>query len=130
MTSEKLLSKLLFVEDDEVFFNVLRPRLLRAGFFVIWAKDGEEGIKKAKVETPDIVVLDIVMPKVNGFEMIKILKERPLTKGLKFIILSNYGETRLVYDEEFRSALGIEKYLIKSNHTPSEIVREIKEIVC
>src|SRR3990170_6948612 len=108
MTSEKLLSKLLFVEDDEVFFNVLRPRLLRAGFFVIWAKDGEEGIKKAKVETPDIVVLDIVMPKVNGFEMIKILKERPLTKGLKFIILSNYGETRLVYDEEFRSALGIE----------------------
>lgn len=129
MTSGKLLLKILIVEDDEAFFGILKPRLSRAGFFVIWAKDGEEGIRRAKIEGPDIVVLDIVMPKINGFEVIKELKQRPMTKDLKLIVLSNYGETRLVYDEGFRSALGIAKYLIKSNHTPTEIVREIKEVV-
>lgn len=129
MVSDKFFVKLLIVEDDESFFSILKPRLSKAGFFVIWAKNGEEGIKKAKIEEPDIVVLDIVMPKVNGFEVIKELKQKAMTKDLILIVLSNYGETRLVYDESFRNALGIKKYLIKSNHTPSEIVQEIKEVV-
>lgn len=129
MSSEKLLLKLLFIEDDEGFFSVLKPRVQKEGFFVLWAKDGEEGIQKARIELPDLIVVDIVMPKFNGFEVIKRLKEGALTRDLKFIILSNYGETSLIYDKEFLETLGIKKYLIKSDHTPTQIAKEIKSVV-
>lgn len=129
MCSEKLLLKVLFVEDDEVFFNCLKPRLLKAGFFVLRARDGNEAILTANKEIPDLIVIDVVLPKYNGFEVIKMLKEKPLTNLIKFIILSDYGESQLIYDESFRFSLGIEKYLIKSKHTPTEIVREIKEVL-
>jgi CheY-like chemotaxis protein len=124
--SEKLVSKILLIDDDEVFFCLLKNRLSRDGFYVIWARDGLEGIKKARLELPDVIVTDIVMPKVNGFEVIRALKEKPSTKNICYIVLTNYGETRLVYDKDFLSTLGIHKYLIKSNHTPIEIVKEIK----
>lgn len=129
MCSEKVLLKILFVEDDEVFFNCLAPRLLKAGLLILRAKDGQEAILTARKEIPDLIVIDVVLPKYNGFEVIKILKEKPLTNLIKYIILSDYGESQLIYDESFRSSLGIEKYLIKSKHTPTEIVREIKEVL-
>jgi len=129
MSSEKLLLKVLFIEDDESFFGILKPRVQKEGFFVIWARDGEEGIQKACIELPDLIVVDIVMPKLNGFEVIKTLKENALTRNLKFIILSNYGETSLLYDKDFLETLGIKKYLIKSNHTPTQIAKEIKSVV-
>lgn len=129
MTNGKLLVKLLIIEDDEGFFSILKPRVQKEGFFVIWARDGEEGIKKAIVEMPDLVVVDVVMPKSNGFEVIKKLKENALTCELKFIILTNYGETSLVYDKEFLETLGIKKYLVKSNHTPTQIAKEIKSVI-
>lgn len=129
MSSEKLLFKLLFIEDDESFFSILKPRAQKEGFFVLWARNGEEGIEKARVELPDLIVVDIVMPKLNGFEVIRALKENALTRDLKFIILSNYGETALLYDREFLDTLGIKKYLIKSNHTPTQIVKEIKSVL-
>jgi two-component system alkaline phosphatase synthesis response regulator PhoP len=126
---DKLVQKILLVEDDEVFFNLLKTRLSREGYLVLWAHDGFEGIKLARLELPDIIVTDVVMPKINGFELIRVLKEKPTTQGIEYVILTNYGETRLVYDKEFLETLGIRKYLIKSNHTPIEIVKEIKEIL-
>lgn len=126
---DKLILKILLVDDDEIFFNLLKSRLAREGYLVLWARDGFDGIKMARVEIPDLIVTDIVMPKLNGFELIRILKEKPSTQGIDYMILTNYGETRLVYDKEFLETLGIRKYLIKSNHTPIEIVKEIKEIL-
>lgn len=128
-TKSKLIPKILLVDDDEVFFNLLKTRLSREGYLVLWANDGLEGVKKARLELPDIIVTDIVMPKMNGFELIRILKEKPSTEKIDYLILSNYGETRLVYDKQFLETLGIKKYLIKSNHTPIEIVREIKALI-
>lgn len=122
----KLVPKILLIDDDEIFFNLLKNRLSRDGFFVIWARDGLEGVKKARLEIPDIVVTDVVMPKMNGFEVIRVLKGKPSTQDITYLILTNYGESRLVYDKDFLETLGIKKYLIKSNHTPTEIVKEIK----
>jgi two-component system alkaline phosphatase synthesis response regulator PhoP len=124
--SGKLILKILLIDDDEIFFNLLKGRFSKEGMYLLWARDGLEGIKKARLELPDVVVTDIVMPKVNGFEVIRALKEKPSTKNICYIVLTNYGETRLVYDKEFLGSLGIHKYLIKSNHTPIEIVKEIK----
>jgi DNA-binding response OmpR family regulator len=125
----KLIPKILLVDDDESFFNLLKTRLSREGFLVLWASDGIEGIKKARLEIPDLVVTDIVMPKINGFELIRVLKEKPSTQNIDYMVLTNYGETRLVYDKDFLETLGIKKYLIKSNHTPIEIVKEIKALL-
>lgn len=126
---DKLIQKILLVDDDEVFFGMLKNRLSREGYLVLWARDGFEGIKKARLELPDLIITDIVMPKINGFELIRVLKENPSTQGIDYMIITNYGETRLVYDNEFLETLGIKKYLIKSNHTPIEIVKEIKAIL-
>lgn len=125
----KLIYKVLLIDDDDCVFNLIKTRVKKEGLFIIWAKDGEEGIKKAKIELPDLVITDVVMPKINGFEVIKTLKDKALTADLKFIVLTNYGETPLVYDLDLQNSLGISKYLIKSNHTPTELVREIKEAI-
>lgn len=125
----KLLSKVLIVDDDETFLSQVKARMPKKGIFMIFARDGEEGLKKAKIEMPDLVVTDVVMPKLNGFEMIRALKEKPLTKDLRFIILSNYGETRQVYDKKFQARLGVERYFIKSNHSFIEIGQEIELIL-
>lgn len=125
----KLLPKILLVDDDEAFFNLLKNRFAREGFLTLWANDGLEGLKKARLELPDIVITDVVMPKINGFELIRMLKEKPSTQNINYVVLTNYGETRLVYDHEFLDSLGICKYLIKSNHTPIEIVKEIKALI-
>jgi CheY-like chemotaxis protein len=125
----KLIPRILLVDDDESFFNLLKTRLSREGFLISWASDGVEGIKRARIELPDLIVTDIVMPKMNGFELIRVLKEKPSTQNIDYMVLTNYGETRLVYDKEFLETLGIRKYLIKSNHTPIEIVKEIKALL-
>lgn len=125
----KLLSKVLIVDDDDMFVTLIKSRMPKKGIFLMFARNGEEGIQKAKVEMPDLVITDVVMPKLNGFEMIKTLKEKPLTKDLRFMILSNYGESRLVYDKNFQKTLGVEKYLIKSNHSFAEIGQEIDQLL-
>ncbi|MDD3480673.1 MAG: response regulator [Patescibacteria group bacterium] len=122
-----LLSKVLIIDDDDTFFNVLKPRLDKRGVFLIRARDGEEGIRRARIEEPELIITDIVMPRLNGFDLIKALKQSSITRDRKYIILSDYGEKRFVENYEFLNSLGICKYLIKSNYTPIEIVNEVIE---
>lgn len=128
MTDKAQIPKVLIVDDDDAFFNLLKNRLSK-DCLVIWAKDGEEGISKALEKDPDLIVTDIMMPKANGFEVIRRLKNKKETAHIDFVIISGYGEPRMVYEPKFLESLGIRKYLIKSNHTPTEIAREIKLIL-
>lgn len=128
MTNKAQIPKVLIVDDDDAFFNLLKNRLSK-DCLVIWAKDGEEGISKALEKDPDLIVTDIMMPKANGFEVIRRLKNKKETAHIDFVIISGYGEPRMVYEPKFLESLGIRKYLIKSNHTPTEIAREIKLIL-
>lgn len=121
--------KVLLIDDDESFFNLINYKISKNNFHLLWAKDGKEGIIKANQEMPDLVITDIMMPRLNGFEILKRLKEKHKTSKLKFMVVTNYGTGRDTNKRDFLESLGICKYLIKSNHTPTEIVKEIQEAI-
>jgi two-component system, cell cycle response regulator len=97
----------------------------KEGFIVFTAPNGEEGIELAKKELPDLVLLDIVMPGLDGFEVLRILRADPLTENLKIFVFSNLGQ-----DDEIERGLqeGADKYLIKANLTPGQLLTKIEEV--
>lgn len=122
----KKLKKILLVEDDPLLLDIYTTKLKQANFIVEVASDGEEALKKIGARTPDIVLLDIVLPRIDGWEIIRKIKEDPRFNELKIIILSNLGQATEV---KKGLELGATSYLIKSHYTPSEIVEEIKKIM-
>src|SRR6202022_5184469 len=88
--------RVLFVEDDPTVAQMYRLKLELDGYQVIMAKDGEEGLRLASGVRPDIVFLDIRLPKVDGFAVLESLRKCEETKNVPVVILSNYGERELV----------------------------------
>lgn len=121
------MKKILFVEDDPFLIEIYSTKLKGAGFSVLVAVDGEEALRKTEDEKPDLILLDIVLPNVDGWEFLrKIGKKEELIKGLKIVVLSNLGQKT---DVEKGLELGAIKYLIKAHYTPSEVVEEIEKIL-
>lgn len=120
------LAKILVVEDDEFLANIYKTKLGIEGFAVVAAKDGEAGIKAAKKEMPDLMLLDILMPKMDGFEVLKALKADSKLKRIKVIMLTNLGQKE---DVDRGLELGADDYLIKAHFLPSETVAKIKKIL-
>jgi DNA-binding response OmpR family regulator len=118
--------KILIIEDDPYLIDVYKTKLEKEGFEVEIAESGEKGLEKLKEEKFDLLVLDIVLPKFNGFEILEKIKENKDIKDLKIIVLSNLSQK-----EEIERALsfGVEKYLIKAYFTPTEVIEEIKKIL-
>lgn len=119
-------TKVLIVEDDEAILKLYETKLTHCGFDVSVARDGREGAEKAKSMLPDIILLDVMMPIMNGFEALKILKKDLKTSKIPVVILSNYGELPNV-TEGFN--MGADDYLIKAEHTPEEILETIKDVL-
>ena len=117
---------ILLVEDDPFLIDIYTTKLKEAGFSVVVAVEGEESLKKIAEEKPDIVLLDIVLPNVDGWEVLRKIRKDQKLKDLKVVILSNLGRKEEV---EKGKKLGAVKYLIKAHHTPSEVVEEVKKIV-
>lgn len=117
---------ILLIEDDPFLIDIYSTKLKESGFSVEVAKDGEIALKKLEEKKPDLVVLDIVLPEIDGWEILRRIKSTPALKNLKVVILSNLGQK-----EEVKKGidLGSIKYLIKAHYTPSEVVKEIKEIM-
>lgn len=118
---------LLFIEDDKILLDMYRKLLLNHGYDVGTAMDGEDGLKKALQEHPDLILLDIRMPKMDGMAMLKQLRQDEWGKSAKIIILTNLDPT----DEILR---GVDAdhptyYLIKSNTKPDDVLEHIKEVV-
>lgn len=118
--------KIAIIEDDEIFSTVLHDELKGAGFDVVHAPDGESGLRAVRSHRPDLVLLDLVLPKLNGFEVLKALRESPDTSGIPVIVLSVLGS-----DEDIKTCLrlGGEDYFVKSQHSLAEIVERVKEFV-
>src|SRR3989338_5659929 len=119
--------KIALMEDDEVLSAVLRDGLERAGFEVAQAFDGEEGLGLVRSWRPDLILLDIVMPKMDGFEFLDALKASPdsnQTSRPPVIIISMSGK-----DEGIKRALevGVDDYILKSQHTVAEVIEKVKE---
>lgn len=118
--------KILIIEDDNFLRDLISRKLIKEGFDVIEALDGEEGIRKVKEKKPDLILLDLILPTLDGFEVLSKIKKDTEIKELPVLILSNLGQK----DEIERGLqLGAVDYLVKANFTPSEIVGKVKEIL-
>lgn len=117
------MKKILIVEDDKFLRELIAQKLIREGYQVSQAVDGEEGIKKIKEEKPDLILLDLILPGIDGFEVLSRIKEDPIFAQTPVIILSNLGQKE---DVEKGLKIGAVDYLIKAHFTPGEIIEKIK----
>ena len=117
---------LLLVEDDPLMLRMYEKIFKFEGYQVDTAKDGEEGLEKAKTQKPVVIILDIMMPKMNGLEMLERLKSDSDTKAIPVVVLTNLAGTQ---EANKAKSLGAAKFIVKSEHEPKEIVSIVKEIL-
>jgi len=118
--------KILVIEDDKFLRELISQKLIKEGYDIIEAIDGEKGIEAIKSEKPDLVLLDLILPEVDGFGVLAKVKEDASLSQIPIIILSNLGQKD---DIEKGLKLGASDYLIKAHFTPNEIVEKIKIIL-
>ncbi|MBI5530598.1 MAG: response regulator [Candidatus Doudnabacteria bacterium] len=120
----KINKKILIVEDEVSLLNVLRDEFVREGFEVYMAKDGQEGYDTAAAKHPDIILIDILMPKMDGITMFKKLRALPELKNTLGIVLTNLNDT-----ETISKALenGAYDFLVKSDWEPKSLIKHVKE---
>ncbi len=119
-------TKVLVVEDEEILLTALSEELKQEGFEVVGAKDGVEGVEKAGSEKPDLILLDLVMPRLDGIGALKQMKENPDTKEIPVVILTNLSDYDKVSDA---LSLGAMDYLVKANYRLEELVNKIKTVI-
>jgi len=117
--------KILIVEDEKILAEMYYDRFVQAGFKVVTAYSAEEGIEAALKEKPDLIVLDILLPRENGISFLEKLRKNPKIASTKVVAFSNYDDPA-TKKEAFD--LGVEEYLIKTNYTPQEITEKIKRL--
>jgi DNA-binding response OmpR family regulator len=122
----KSAKKILAIDDEEELRKVLRDKLNLEGFRVLEAKDGEEGLKTALLERPDLILLDILMPKMNGLDMMKKLRQsNSWGKTVPIILLTNLD----AHDENINRAVTEDTpayYLVKANWSMEDVVAKIR----
>ncbi|MEJ0021957.1 MAG: response regulator [Candidatus Doudnabacteria bacterium] len=119
-------TKILIVEDEEILLTALSEELTQEGFAVAGAKDGVEGVEKAVSEKPDLILLDLVMPRLDGIGALKKMKENPVIKEIPVVILTNLSDYDKVSDA---LSLGAMDYLVKANYRLDELVNKIKTVL-
>ena len=120
------MQRILLVEDDRVLRKAAEAALRRQGFTVLVAADGEEGLRAARSELPDLVLLDLIMPGLQGFEVLKLLKAEAATSAIPVIVISNLGQ-----DSDVKNALdaGAIDYLVKANLALDDLVKRVRTLV-
>ena len=118
--------KILIVEDDPFLSEMYSTKLTQENFEVELAIDGKEALKKVKDIKPDLVLLDIVLPKMDGFEVLQKIKKDTALSNIKVIALTNLGQK-----EEVEKGLGFgaDDYIVKAHFTPSEVINKIKKVL-
>lgn len=120
------MAKILIIEDEPSLQRTLFDVLTHDGFKVFQATDGAAGFELARNERPDLVLLDIIMPKMNGFEVLKALKADPALKDIKVIMLTNLETSA---DVEKALELGATTYLVKANYDLEEVIQKVKTLL-
>lgn len=116
------MKKILFIEDEEVLRNLLQKKLAHEGYEVITASDGEIGVEMIKKERPDLILLDILMPKKTGFEVMEEISKDEELKKIPIIIISNSGQP---VELEKAKALGAKDCLVKTEFDPQEVIEKV-----
>jgi CheY-like chemotaxis protein len=120
------MAKLLIIEDDPLMSRMYQKIFSFEGYQVDLAPNGQEGLVKVKADKPTLILLDVMMPVMNGLEVLDHLKADADTKGIPVVMLTNLAG---VQDAETALAKGAVKYIVKSEHEPKEIVDMIKQII-
>lgn len=120
------MTKLMLVEDDNNLREIYEARLQAEGYEIVSARDGEEALVVAKAEKPDLIISDVMMPKISGFEMLDIIRNTDELKHVKVIMLTALGQNA---DQQRADKLGADKYLVKSQVTLEDIVKVAHELL-
>jgi DNA-binding response OmpR family regulator len=120
------MKKILLIEDDKFISDIYSTKLKASGFSVETAVDLEESVRKLKASSFDLILLDLILPNQNGWDIFELIEKDDKMKDLKIIICSNLSQKEEV---EKAMKMGAVKYLIKANYTPTEIVEEIKKVL-
>ncbi|MEP7310046.1 MAG: response regulator [Acidobacteriota bacterium] len=117
-------ARILLAEDDRILRRAGEVTLRKQGYAVVLAVDGEDALEKAREHKPDLILLDVIMPKRGGFEVLALLQDDPETQHIPVIMLSNLGQESDVQHAVVRGARG---YLVKSNLAPGQLAARIAE---
>lgn len=120
------MTKILITEDDPLMSRMYQKIFTFEGFEVVMAADGQEGLDKIRSEKPTLVILDVMMPKLNGLEVLEKLKADPDTKHIPVIMLTNLSSQQ---DAENAMLKGAVKYIVKSEHDPKQVADIVKEVL-
>jgi len=118
--------KILIIEDDFFIRELYQRQLQKENYEVAVATDGAEGLVQVASQKPDLILLDIMLPRLNGLDLLRTLKSKPETANIPVILLTNLGQESVI-KEGF--TLGADGYLIKSAYTPSQIIEEVKKFM-
>ena len=120
------MTKILITEDDPLMSRMYQKIFTFEGYEVIMAADGQDGLDKIRAEMPTLVLLDVMMPKLNGLEVLEKLKADPVTKAIPVIMLTNLSSQQ---DADNAMMKGAVKYIVKSEHDPKEVADMVKEVL-
>ena len=118
--------KILIIEDDEFLLSMYSTKFEIEGYDVIMASDGEIGLEKVKTEKPGIILLDIMLPNMDGFDVLKGIKANRETSSIPVILLTNLSQKQ---DVERGLSMGADDYLVKAHFMPSEVVDKINRLL-
>lgn len=118
--------RILLVEDDRVVRKAAETGLRGLGYEVVAALDGEEGVRRARSDAPDLILLDLLVPKVGGFDVLRALRADPATSGVPVIVLSGVGRDG---DLEQAIELGAAAYFVKGSMSLQELVRRVDDLL-
>ncbi|MFH0969466.1 MAG: response regulator [Patescibacteria group bacterium] len=117
---------ILLVEDDSFVSDIYQTKISAEGFDIVLAENGLEAMKKLEEKVPDLILLDIVMPYMDGIEVLKKIKAEEKLKKIPVILLTNLSEKEKI---EEALEMGADDYLIKSHFTPSEVIEKVKMVL-
>ena len=120
------MAKILLVEDDAALRDIYSTRFLAEGYEVVTAADGEQALTTAVREKPNLILLDIMMPKISGFDVLDILRTTPETKDCKIVLMTALSQPS---DIDKGKSLGADDYLVKSQVTLTDVVEKVKVLL-
>jgi len=117
---------ILFIEDDPLLLKMYKTKFENEGFQVLTAEDGEEGLLMASGHSISLMILDLMLPKLSGLDMLAKYRAEPNGKNVPVVVLTN-----LTHEEEIKRAkeLGVKEFIVKTDFTPSEVVLKVKELL-
>ncbi len=118
------MKKILLVEDEEIIRDLLQRKLTQEGYEILVSRDGEEGLKLMRKTKPDLILLDIIMPKMGGFELMEEMQKDKELKKIPIIVISNSGQP---VELDRAQRLGAKDWLIKTEFDPQEVIEKVKK---